>query len=211
MSLPVSSRWILIPTVILVSTLCGCGDDAGVPADAAADAPPADAPALLDAPIDAPPVDAAPPVFSDAGIYTTPVTMGQIQCGILLEQLCSLDTSTCCFNRSGADICPPINAGTDAGAGACLFDMTCDGPEDCPNGQSCCIRFAGASVVARCADTCAAPTTPGCHSATQCPSAELACCRLFIPAVSSPANFGVCLDPANVPALNMAQFQCDIR
>src|SRR5206468_6787660 len=121
----------------------GCGDDNGPsgagPPDAAVDAPVTAA----DAPVDAPPVDAAPPVFSDAGIYTTPVTPNDANCGIDgLGQDCNLMTSTCCFTVGGGNVCPAIGTPADA-LPACLFDMTCDGPEDCSNGQSCCIRLAG--------------------------------------------------------------------
>src|SRR5262245_7894298 len=123
---------VLAVSAFLLAAVAGCGDDNANPVDAPA---PPDAAVDAPAPVDAPPVDAAPPAFSDAGIYTTPVTPGQIQCGILLTQLCNLDTTRCCFNPGAANLCPPASAEPDAGA--CLFDMTCDGPEDCPNGQSC--------------------------------------------------------------------------
>jgi len=197
-------------TALLLTSALGCGDDNTTPADAPPpDAAVIDAPA--DAPVDAPPIDAAPPSFSDAGIYQTPVTPGHIQCGIDgLGQACDLATSSCCFNvLGGGDTCPALGANPDA-APSCLFDMTCDGREDCMNGDSCCVRFMGMRIIGRCAASCAAPSTPGCHSASECPDG-LACCRLFVNLASSATNFGFCIAPASVPPIGVGQFQCDLR
>jgi hypothetical protein len=142
------------------------GGDATVSDGSGSDARPSEAGQDVNAP------DAGP----DAPICPTPVdppTNG-IPCG---TQTCTSGTSACChlFVDGGAEGCssPEIPPPTMT---ACQFYLErCDGPEDCPSGQSCwllpgtnsyCSAAGGESIV--------------CHSSADCPSYAPICA----PAVS---------------------------
>ncbi|HJZ84975.1 MAG TPA: hypothetical protein VKN99_07365 [Polyangia bacterium] len=207
------SLWGLATALLL---FYGCGDDTGAQRpDAPAGDAGADRPADSRPPDSPPPVDAAGNQFSDAGDFATPVSDGSVFCGAgSIGSDCQLPGQTCCFNMNNPFGNNCVSAGADAGP--CTFDLPCDGREDCPTGQSCCIRFVSQSVVSFCTtDNCVttgAMTSFACHSYRECPQALQACCRLAfsIAGTEFATHFGVCLPPNMVPMLPMGQWQCDI-
>ncbi len=136
-----------------VLAACG-GNDEVLPADARGDAPD-----LFDAPVDAP-TDG----FWDAGPDLVLCTE--------LGAHCVLPEQACCDVASGENMCIP-QGGNCAGV-----PMMCDGPEDCPEAQECCL-FEGQN--ARCLDDGICGTTGSisdvmCHVPADCPVGLDSCC-----------------------------------
>jgi hypothetical protein len=125
------------------------------------------------------------PLFSDAGMYATADTPGEVFCG---HNSCGLPQA-CCLDGPDGGIeltCsqPPSSCG-----GNVWFE--CDGPEDCAGGGSdggggwdggaslCCLSAVadgGAPIIhTSCEPTC--QITMLCHSHSECPSDRAACCH----------------------------------
>jgi hypothetical protein len=119
-----------------------------------------------------------PAMYSDAGVYASPSTPGEVFCG---PMTCAAGTQQCC-------ITPNVGASC---AASCSSQITfaCDGHEDCSGGKRCCISVAaGDKVTLSCMDSCASAATTACHSKSDCPSDRPICCR-------NDAPIGRCLPP----------------
>lgn len=93
---------------------------------------------------------------TDAGKATQAVGDGVV-CGGVCPTACCLDTPPTCTT----DVSTCRN---DRGAGGWL---SCDGPEDCPGKQVCCLAIATRSANASCAATCENDVVV-CHAKTEC-------------------------------------------
>jgi hypothetical protein len=126
-----------------------------------------------------------PPLFSDAGMYATPDTPGQVFCGHSrcgLPQMCCVDGPDGGFELTCSQ--PPSSCG-----GHIWFE--CDGPEDCADAGSdagawwdggaalCCLSEMAVGstpmIHTSCESSC--QITMLCHSHAECPSDRSACCR----------------------------------
>lgn len=143
----------IIVTFVFVAVV-GCGgNDESVPADARGDA-------AADAATDGPGVD-APVDASGAGVVCD-----------MPGQECSLPAQACCDVNAGTDMC------IQQGGNCSGVPMMCDGPEDCPAAQECCL-FEGQN--ARCLDDGICGTTGSisdvmCHTPADCPVGLDSCC-----------------------------------
>lgn len=95
------------------------------------------------------------------------------------DQACTGATPECCDLMTGTDMCI-------APSGTCAGDrLECDGPEDCPTGDECCL-FAGQG--SRCIQAGVCGTTGSisntmCHVMNDCGQGELCCGTAAGPAV----------------------------
>ncbi len=154
-------RWMLALTLML-AIACGSSDehlaDATSSSDATADD---DAPAADASGGDATPIDAG----RDGAIGTTGVLCARA------DQACTEPTPICCDVSPGLDTCI-------ASGGACSGErLACDGPEDCPFGDECCL-FQGQG--SRCIPSGVCGTTGAisnemCHVQDDC-APGLTCC-----------------------------------
>lgn len=160
-----------------------------------------------------------------AASNTTPVTPNKVPC-LASETTCDTASGqTCCgsatFDSSacgdgGSCGAPwsgysPLTC-TANGATACTDDLNlaCDGAEDCPSGQVCCITRQGPAYKLKtaCAASCPLPPagseaenapTQLSHARAECPTARSACCSgVPLPMVVPP--FGYCLAPDRIPS-----------
>lgn len=94
---------------------------------------------------------------SDARVATDGGTRNGVLCG---TQVCPIG---CC---TGASECPASTAEcfSDRGAGGAI---ECDGAEDCPGKDVCCVYLAARAHGAACSSTCEADFT-ACHSDSEC-------------------------------------------
>jgi len=113
------------------------GDDPGAGDDPQADPEPEADPA--------PEADPEPEDDPEAGV---------VSCG---DSSCSLDDSVCCVGLGGSS-CKAECGFLEAPAG-------CDGPEDCGQGQECCVGFPSG---ARCLDACGGQDQSLCHDDGDC-------------------------------------------
>lgn len=114
--------------------------------------------------------DAAATDASSDGLTPDGATAGGVVCA-RLDQTCVAPTPECCDLPTGTDTCIGTN---DACAGERL---ECDGPEDCPVGDECCL-FQGQG--SRCIQAGVCGTTGSisnemCHEHTDCEQGELCC------------------------------------
>jgi len=153
---------------------------------------------------------------SDAGIYATAPTPHQVSC-TSSTPVCSSPANVCCGVAKFQQGTPSCLA--DGGLcgvalnfvgyeSSCVSDPTicqgelnhtCDGPEDCPAAEACCVRQVQNQFKTACAPTCPAlgSEAPGvlaqlCHDHRDCPPAYPACCASQATATAQPA-FGSCL------------------
>lgn len=137
------ASWAAVVTPLLAVLAC-VGDD------------PKPAPAGVDAGADGP--SASSSSGGDSGATDPRVLCPGAQCGAS-EVCCALKVEK--WPNAG---CRPVGGCPDR-------ELACDGPEDCPSGQSCC---AERNVVppglggAHCAATCPKTTDALCHSAADC-------------------------------------------
>jgi len=134
----------------------------------------------------------APSSGSDAATGDAIVLDARIGNGVLCaraDQSCVDPTPECCDVASGLDTCI-------AQAGSCAGDrLECDGPEDCPAGEECCL-FDGQG--ARCFDTGICGTTGSisntmCHVEGDCDANENCCGTAPGPAIDL---YSICsMDP----------------
>lgn len=142
------ASWVAVATPLLVVIAC-VGDD------------PKPAPAGGDAGVDAPSASSGSSSSSggDSGARDPRVACSAAQCGAS-EVCCALKTEK--WPNAG---CRPVGGCSDR-------ELACDGPEDCPAGQSCCAeRNAGVPPGlggAHCATTCPKTTDALCHSPADC-------------------------------------------
>ena len=136
----------------------------------------------------------------DAGEFTTDVGSAPgTSCGEALPGLCALGTEKCCVRSLKTDNCIAVAETCDCDLPDCtVMEATCDGPEDCTNGEVCCGTlngFGGGYTSFRCAATCVfnQPQREACHEdATTCPPA-LVCSHSQLL-----SNVQVCIDPASI-------------
>ncbi len=115
--------------------------------------------------------DAGPPELSEGGIYRTPVTVDKVWCGDMTT--CDTTMQHCCVSMTTGPQCVPTSRPTDT----CGIVFDCDGPEDCAQGQSCCIQSTDAGPRVSCASSCAQQAAELCHRASDCPSERPLCCK----------------------------------
>jgi hypothetical protein len=140
--------------------------------------------------------DAGPPQFSDGGNFQSPVTTNQAFCGM---NSCATPADKCCLQMNGGPMCVAATAAVDQ----CLVVIACDGPEDCPQGQHCCItpNSTGGAVTA-CATACmAGHSLTLCHRASDCAAEAPDCCK-----GSADSAFGSCTTAMMAPA----GAECDV-
>ena len=138
--------------LICALIVAGCGgSDEHVPDDAA----------VIDAGVDGPPAidaspDAAPGVLCER-----------------VDQECPVPAQVCCDQEPGPDTC--IDMGTTCNG----VPLACDGPEDCPTGEECCL-FDGQDsrcLTAGVCGTTGALSEPMCHGDDDCANG-FSCCGL---------------------------------
>jgi|SRR6266542_5771072 len=168
---------------------------------------------------------------SDAGLYATPRTPNQVWC---IDRQCAPPDGVCC----GIATFDSVDAGPAQGDGgittgesawnggyvtSCAADavtcqgdlnQACDGREDCPDAESCCITdLAGWYFKAKCLAMCGSSSeAPGlwfqlCHDHTECPNDFPACCWQRI--ADRPAAFGACYALATVAKMR-GTVSCDV-
>ena len=127
----------------------------------------------------------APPKYDDGGLYAMPPSPNRVFCG---QYTCDSTQNVCCLDDAAT--CGP--KGT-----ACMGRVTfaCDGPEDCPRGEHCCLEPTDADggrprIDTLCRSNCDFGPTYLCHSHLDCGADRPACCR-------GPDSFplGHCLPP----------------
>jgi hypothetical protein len=89
-----------------------------------------------------------------------------VVCG---NMTCVAPDEDCCVTQTGNTRCQP--QGTQCSGR--LF--TCDGPEDCSNGDDCCGSFNGSMCNG---GGCGANEAPLCHVLSDCPSGYVGCCAV---------------------------------
>jgi hypothetical protein len=123
-----------------------------------------------------------------------------VACGVAFPVLCAPQRETCCVRSLSVDSCIPSDSGCGCGMLDCVATaVRCDGPEDCPSGQSCCGQPAldaddadGYASFA-CADRCAVSQHQACHAGqTTCPSGLVCTNSQYL------TNMQVCVDPASL-------------
>lgn len=118
---------------------------------------------------------------TDGGAYAG------IACG---ASICTSGAMCCVSGSAPVEQCVP----TDGVGPKCDFSATCDGPEDCAPGESCC-GPSGAKMQSYCAaGACPAGDTL-CHTSTDCADAASACC----PAYEFGWTHSVCANGAACP------------
>ena len=160
---------------------------------------------MIDAPVDAAEMaDAGPPdaAFSDAGVYSTPVTNNAVACLLSSQAPCTTPSTVCCVERTDAGTMDFMCNAPAQCPSTARFDLACDGPEDCPGGQTCC----GSPVAADNGFTtvCVAGTTCPtgrimCHNHTECPAAMSSCCTRNL---GGGLFTGRCFAPGTEPAFS---------
>lgn len=141
-----------------------CGDDDGAPggADAAmtVDGAAVDGPNGGD---DDAGVD-APGGGTDADPGTT------LACG---SMTCDPMTQLCCVTGGFQPMysCIPQNGNCNNGA-----VQECDGPEDCPDPQVCCLAFTGDGIEASCQASCGPQEGERCHTDSDCSTSQRSKC-----------------------------------
>ena len=139
---------------LALAVLAACGGaDEQLPIDGPQDAP-------VDGAGDGPSVDAPTDAAGQGVVCDQP------------GQECALPGQACCDLSGGADVCIAQGGPCDG------VPMMCDGPEDCPAAQECCL-FDGQN--ARCLDDGICGTTGSisdvmCHTPADCPAGLVACC-----------------------------------
>jgi len=120
---------------------------------------PADAPAAIrDAP--APPDGPPRPVE-----LTGTASPDKVACA---AATCDTATQHCCGSSSMTPTCTATCSSP--------IDLVCDGPEDCPTGQTCCGTPSMTGLKAVCAATCGMDQPELCHNSSQCPTSAPKCC-----------------------------------
>jgi hypothetical protein len=109
----------------------------------------------------------------------------QITCGTLS---CDLTQNTCCIGFLGSECVAGMNQMCGFGS----VPQVCDGPEECAEGQSCCLDF-GLPASYSCADQCMNVTL--CHADSDCSTGET-CKNCQYPNVA----VAVCTTPNAIPA-----------
>ncbi len=96
---------------------------------------------------------------------------GQVLCG---SSICNVMTQSCCLQFHNAS-CGPTGACSPGNR------IECDGPEDCPSGESCCAVLNGPGTLVRhieCKSQCASSDAQICGgNAASCPNGQL--CKPF--------------------------------
>jgi hypothetical protein len=142
--------------------------------------------------------DAGPPLFSDGGQYRTPETKDQVFCGYMTT--CDTAMQHCCANMTTGPVCAASSRPTDT----CNIVLDCDGPEDCAQGQVCCLHVTSMGPRMRCDSSCdpMMMSIQVCHQASECPMTSPDCCTspgLSFSGVCKPENGAVDGDKCDVP------------
>lgn len=155
----------------------GAGDDAG-PGD---DASPSG---------DASPGDDGG-TSGDGGGGTTDAGPPAVACGTMT---CSGLTPQCCVVTGGGGAMSTCISADERCRGV---TASCDGPEDCPGTQQCCVGLGSAgSGGASCQDACGIGARAACHDATTCPSVDgraLMCCPFMGGGFTGSVCLAMCL------------------
>lgn len=95
-----------------------------------------------------------------------PPTSGSVTCFSTTNPSATCSAGQqCCFDGTAS------HSGTCATSCSSWGTLSCDGPEDCSNGQRCCASFTGTGVKVGCADTCLPYFQGGdelCHEPSVC-------------------------------------------
>ena len=183
----------------------GCpAPDASQDSSATADAGPPE----LDATVDPEGAGAASVPQDDGDASTDPLQPGGESavvegtlCGVGLPMQCALGDEKCCVRSLSADSCIAVAETCDCNEGGCTtLEATCDGPEDCPDGQVCCGSFSSASRGARYTlIECAAQCDSRGSQRVMCHEGETECEGGFVCANSQLlSNSQVCIDPMSI-------------
>lgn len=170
---------------------------------------------------------------SDAGLYATARTPNGVSCAAEGQQICSSPTSVCCgIAKFEADEAGPVadagittstasfigydlSCASDIGACGGELNQSCDGPEDCQVGDSCCLTDGGSWYFkTACAPKCRplGSEAPGllaqlCHDHSDCPNDFSACC-VSRGSGFSPPPFGFCIAASTV--MTGDSISCDV-
>jgi len=139
-------------------------------------------------------------IAADAGGFATDVGSAPgTSCGEALPGLCALGIEKCCVRSLKTDSCIPLAETCACDLPDCtVMEATCDGPEDCANGEVCCGTLnglGGGYDSFRCAATCVfnQPQREACHEdAATCPPALVCSDSQLL------SNVQVCIDPASL-------------
>lgn len=129
------------------------------------------------------------------------------RCGVGLPVPCALGTEKCCVRSLATDSCMDASAPcTCAASGCTTLEMSCDGPEDCDQGQVCCGTLQDSSspeysleanryTEFSCQASCdyAGSQRIACHSVDpECPVGTLCANSQLL------SNVQICIDPATI-------------
>lgn len=127
------------------------------------------------------PFDTGPFMRPDGGRFMRPdsgTAMGGSDSGTTMGIMCGTEvctgTQTCCITRGGGGM---MLSEACAAPGTCMggATLTCDGPEDCASGQSCCGALTGGAAGAMCAAGTCMGGAPLCHTTADCPMGSMCC------------------------------------
>lgn len=117
-----------------------------------------------------------------------------VTCGIGLPVQCDPESEKCCKRNLTTDICVPKSERCECELADCtVITVSCDGPEDCAQGQVCCAAGSGRTLSEfACAASCSSGTRQACHAKSDCASQYTCAISQQLPSIS------VCTDPQSL-------------